>query len=610
MEIDLNLAVCDEIEKNACGAVTILPKKGDLVVYFPQGHLEVQANTEAALPWFDLPPQILCRVVDVQLIANKENDEVYAQLSLDRMPQTEMGMGGVKLEGKERVEEGGINGGEATSHMFCKTLTASDTSTHGGFSVPRRAAEDCFPPLNYEEQRPSQEVVATDLHGVEWKFRHIYRGQPRRHLLTTGWSIFVNQKNLVSGDAVLFLRGEAGELRLGIRRATRPTNDSINKNVNVAANANAMFNVVYSPRATHSAFIVPYQKYLQCTASPVPVGTRFKMNYHLDDDSPQTRFTGVVTGVSDADPYRWPNSKWRSLMVRWDHMVDRQERVSPWDINIDPSRTSYANTPLALSIHPFPGMKRLRSNPSPDATSFSRGDLVSVRSSSKVLQGQENVGFMSDRPITAPPNRMEKIISNGGEFARNPGHPTFTGFPKVLQGQEICSFRSLARLKPRHFPTPIFYPLVSEGSRNLAFFKDGHVPPMLSSFSDSRRRAATEMHPANEWRALEKTSANMNSRNGLELEVPICKVFGFSLTEDHATLNAQGQSKRSCTKVHKQGSRAMNLSQLHRYDSLLSELERLFSMEEGLVHDPSHGPYAGSDNDMVVGVRSTAVSLL
>ena len=32
-------------------------------------------------------------------------------------------------------------------HMFCKTLTASDTSTHGGFSVPRRAAEACFPTL-------------------------------------------------------------------------------------------------------------------------------------------------------------------------------------------------------------------------------------------------------------------------------------------------------------------------------------------------------------------------------------------------------------------------------------------------------------------------------
>lgn len=31
--------------------------------------------------------------------------------------------------------------------FFCKTLTASDTSTHGGFSVPRRAAEKIFPPL-------------------------------------------------------------------------------------------------------------------------------------------------------------------------------------------------------------------------------------------------------------------------------------------------------------------------------------------------------------------------------------------------------------------------------------------------------------------------------
>lgn len=31
--------------------------------------------------------------------------------------------------------------------FFCKQLTASDTSTHGGFSVPRRAAEKIFPAL-------------------------------------------------------------------------------------------------------------------------------------------------------------------------------------------------------------------------------------------------------------------------------------------------------------------------------------------------------------------------------------------------------------------------------------------------------------------------------
>lgn len=29
---------------------------------------------------------------------------------------------------------------------------------------------------DYKQQRPSQELVAKDLHGVEWRFRHIYRG--------------------------------------------------------------------------------------------------------------------------------------------------------------------------------------------------------------------------------------------------------------------------------------------------------------------------------------------------------------------------------------------------------------------------------------------------
>lgn len=60
-------------------------------------------------------------------------------------------MVGMKLEGKEleelAVEGSGGSPTKSTPHMFCKTLTASDTSTHGGFSVPRRAAEDCFPPL-------------------------------------------------------------------------------------------------------------------------------------------------------------------------------------------------------------------------------------------------------------------------------------------------------------------------------------------------------------------------------------------------------------------------------------------------------------------------------
>lgn len=40
---------------------------------------------------------------------------------------------------------------KCTVHSFCKTLTASDTSTHGGFSVLRRHADDCLPPLVRKE---------------------------------------------------------------------------------------------------------------------------------------------------------------------------------------------------------------------------------------------------------------------------------------------------------------------------------------------------------------------------------------------------------------------------------------------------------------------------
>ena len=32
-------------------------------------------------------------------------------------------------------------------HSFTKVLTASDTSTHGGFSVLRKHATECLPPL-------------------------------------------------------------------------------------------------------------------------------------------------------------------------------------------------------------------------------------------------------------------------------------------------------------------------------------------------------------------------------------------------------------------------------------------------------------------------------
>ncbi|KAF5808967.1 putative transcription factor B3-Domain family [Helianthus annuus] len=74
---------------------------------------------------------------------------------------------------------------------------------------------------DYTAEPPVQNIVAKDVHGKLWKFQHIYRGTPRRHLLTTGWSNFVNQKTLVAGDLIVFLRADNGDFCVGIRRAKR-----------------------------------------------------------------------------------------------------------------------------------------------------------------------------------------------------------------------------------------------------------------------------------------------------------------------------------------------------------------------------------------------------
>lgn len=189
---------------HACaGPLVCLPTAGTRVVYFPQGHSEqVAASTnkevEGHIPNYpSLLPQLLCQLHNVTLHADVETDEVYAQMTLQPLSPEEQKDAYFPMEM-------GIASKQPTNY-FCKTLTASDTSTHGGFSVPRRAAEKVFPPLDFSQQPPAQELIARDLHDVEWKFRHIFRGQPKRHLLTTGWSVFVSAKRLVAGDSVLFI---------------------------------------------------------------------------------------------------------------------------------------------------------------------------------------------------------------------------------------------------------------------------------------------------------------------------------------------------------------------------------------------------------------------
>ncbi|TYI27139.1 hypothetical protein ES332_A05G157800v1 [Gossypium tomentosum] len=271
--------------------------------------------------------------------ADVETDEVYAQMTLQPLnPQ----------EQKEAYlpAELGTPSRQPTNY-FCKTLTASDTSTHGGFSVPRRAAEKVFPPLDFSQQPPAQELIARDLHDNEWKFRHIFRGQPKRHLLTTGWSVFVSAKRLVAGDSVLFIWNEKNQLLLGIRRANRPqtvmpssvlSSDSMHLGLLAAAahaaSTNSRFTIFYNPRASPSEFVIPLTKYIKAVYhTRVSVGMRFRMLFETEESSVR-RYMGTTTGISDLDPVRWPNSHWRSVKVGWDESTagERQPRVSLWEI--------------------------------------------------------------------------------------------------------------------------------------------------------------------------------------------------------------------------------------------------------------------------------------
>ncbi|KAE8699947.1 Auxin response factor 23 [Hibiscus syriacus] len=470
---DPETALYTELWHACAGPLVTVPHEGERVFYFPQGHIEqVEASTNQAsdqqMPRYNLPSKILCRVINVQLKAESDTDEVFAQVTLLPEPNQDENM----VEKESPIPEPP----RFQVHSFCKTLTASDTSTHGGFSVFRRHADECLPPLDMSLQPPTQELVTKDLHGNEWRFRHIFRGQPRRHLLQSGWSVFVSSKKLVSRDAFIFLRGENGELRVGVRRALRqqcnvPTSviSSHSMRLGVLATAwhayttRTIFTVYYKPRTSPAEFIVPFDKYMESVKNNYSIGMRFKMRFE-GEESPEQRFTGTIVGIEDSDPKGWQDSKWRCLKVRWDETsaIPRPERVSPWKIE-QPS------TPPVLNPLPMQRPKRPRSvavSSSPDSSVLTRegsskvnADPLQASAFSRVLQGQEfstlrgtfaesNKSDTAEMSVMWPPSANDEKNDVPGErkfvsenwMSSGRGEPTYTDLLSGF-GSNVDSYR-------------------------------------------------------------------------------------------------------------------------------------------------------------------------
>lgn len=598
-------APCDALYKelwHACaGPLVTVPREGERVYYFPQGHMEqLEASTthqglDQQMPSFNLPSKILCKVVHVQLRAEPETDEVYAQVTLLPEPdQSEITSPDPPLPEPQRC----------TVHSFCKTLTASDTSTHGGFSVLRRHADDCLPPLDMSQQPPWQELVAADLHGNEWHFRHIFRGQPRRHLLTTGWSVFVSSKKLVAGDAFIFLRGENGELRVGVRRLMRQLSNmpssvisSHSMHLGVLATAShaistgTLFSVFYKPRTSRSEFIVSLNKYLEARNHKLSVGMRFKMRFE-GEEVPERRFSGTIVGVGDKNTSSgWADSEWRSLKVQWDEpaSIFRPERVSAWELeplvaaaaptNLQPAqRNKRARPPVLPSATPdlsvlgmwkssvespsgFPYCDPHRSRdlyPSPKFSSITKTNSFSFSGNSSPAAVSSNSMYWSNRMEPATESFAPAVNKESGEKRRDTG-----------SGCRLFGFQLLDN---------------STVEETLPVLTVGEDQPVPSLDVESDQHS----EPSN--------------INRSDIPSVSCEPDKLSLRSPQ---ESQSRQIRSCTKVHMQGiavGRAVDLTRFDRYEDLLKKLEEMFDIQGELCGLTSMWQvvYTDDEDDMMM----------
>ncbi|CAA0267771.1 unnamed protein product [Arabidopsis thaliana] len=523
----------EQLWKLCAGPLCDIPKLGEKVYYFPQGHIElVEASTREELnelqPICDLPSKLQCRVIAIQLKVENNSDETYAEITL--MPDTTQVVIPTQNQNQFRP----------LVNSFTKVLTASDTSVHGGFSVPKKHAIECLPPLDMSQPLPTQEILAIDLHGNQWRFRHIYRGTAQRHLLTTGWNAFTTSKKLVEGDVIVFVRGETGELRVGIRRAGHQQGNIPSSIVSIesmrhgiiasakhAFDNQCMFIVVYKPRS--SQFIVSYDKFLDAVNNKFNVGSRFTMRFEGDDFSERRSF-GTIIGVSDFSPH-WKCSEWRSLEVQWDEFASfpRENQVSPWDIE---HLTPWSN----VSRSSFLKNKRSR-------------EVNEIGSSSSHLlpptltQGQE-IGQQS----MATPMNISLRYRDITEDAMTPS--------RLLMSYPV---QPMAKLNYNNVVTPIEENITTNAVASFRVFGVSLATP--SVIKDPVEQIGLEI-----------------SRLTQE------KKFGQSqiLRSPTEIQSKQFSSTRTCTKVQMQGvtiGRAVDLSVLNGYDQLILELEKLFDLK-------------------------------
>ncbi|CAN1772252.1 B3 domain-containing protein At2g36080 [Linum perenne] len=115
--------------------------------------------------------------------------------------------------------------------MFEKPLTPSDVGKLNRLVIPKQHAERYFP-LGADSVDKGLLLSFEDESGKCWRFRYSYWNSSQSYVLTKGWSRYVKEKQLESGDVVLFQRhrSDADRLFIGWKRGSRSNNNNNNNN--------------------------------------------------------------------------------------------------------------------------------------------------------------------------------------------------------------------------------------------------------------------------------------------------------------------------------------------------------------------------------------------
>ncbi|KAJ6401111.1 hypothetical protein OIU84_016515 [Salix udensis] len=274
---------------HACaGPLVYVPRVGDKVFYFPQGHMEQVAarmneDCKMEMPIYDLPYKMLCKVVHVELKAEAGTDEVFACITLlpaaeeDELAQT-------KLE------------------IPCPCI---EKLVHD--PLPRNL-------LHLTQRRTVDSLFQSDmLTKVFLLWTSLSNPQCRNFLPKTCMGLNGAREVNLENFGVGVRRAMKLEKNLLANvLSSHSMQPGILSSASHVISTGSMFTIYFHPWTSPAEFVIPYDQYMKSAEIDYSAGTRFRMLFEGQECTEQShctfrieRFKGTVVGLlhsSDEHP--------------------------------------------------------------------------------------------------------------------------------------------------------------------------------------------------------------------------------------------------------------------------------------------------------------------